>query len=236
VPAAAVYPYSALNRSGIFDRSDAGNAAASSYRGLVAAGLRSAAGAALLHRAIRGQLAVQRVDPAVLLADSQLGFLAKNAQHASADADVLLVEDGPFVLAIAVANGVSAPTDLVGSWGVGIGAHEAIHAALLDLLGRLQALRTEGRLPDLGRVLLPDISVEALQMSAHTVRTEPVNPDASVDLPSAFSMLEERGYRAVIVETTPSDLRAASQLRTARVCLATGFPSEVSVGPQVTKA
>jgi bacteriocin biosynthesis cyclodehydratase domain-containing protein len=210
VPAAAVFPSSALNGDGRYERGPAGLAAGQSAAEAGSAGLTTALGHALLHDLVAGRTGVVGLPvDALRRGSAELGFLVKSIEHLGHEFHALRVvsDTGAHVV---LARRTAWPT-----WSVGVArsATAAAERALTELLGDLQV---DGALP-------PDEPLLAgLTPAAELVAGDPA--EAKLDTRAEpdrvlLARIAVRGGDAIHVDITPTDIRAAGGPSVGRVVL-----------------
>ncbi|MET9863896.1 TOMM precursor leader peptide-binding protein [Streptomyces smyrnaeus] len=223
VPAAAVHPGGAVDRDGRFEPGGAGAGAgatldAAARRGLLSALAHQGVVAALRAEAAPRVLPGQSVDAA---AEEDCGFLLRTA--ARLDRRVTLVElpgAAPAHAVVALADdGRAAHT--AEALGYGTTRAEAVAHALRDLVGTLQ-LAAHGHQADPGDPLVPGVDAQALVAmagpGAGVEPTEEPTEEPSAGERAAARAPDGRGRAALVVVTTPPDLRAGG-METVRVLL-----------------
>ncbi|MFI0864221.1 TOMM precursor leader peptide-binding protein [Streptomyces smyrnaeus] len=219
VPAAAVHPGGAVDRDGRFEPGGAGAGAgatldAAARRGLLAALAHQGVVAALRAEAAPRMLPRQPVDAA---AAEDCGFLLRAAARfdrrvtlvelpgaAPAHAVVALAEDGPAA-------------HIAEAFGYGTTRAEAVAHALRDLVGTLQ-LAAHGHQADLGDPLVPGVDAQALVAMAGPGAGLESTEEPGAGERAAARAPDGRGKAALVVVTTPPDLRAGG-VETVRVLL-----------------
>lgn len=233
VPTAAVYPFGPENHAAVVTPTRAGIGAGASLVEAVQQGLLSALCYPALLRAMRGAGGVARIALDALDGSPELAFLAKAARNIGIEAELLDLGAGPTGagagagLADARPAGAAhvllarAEDPRTGTAGWRIAAHpswaQAAVAALRDLLGWVQLGRqiTDGRPVDDGDPLLADLDPATLAVATES----PARLDARTGMGEILDGLRAGGQDALVVQTTPPDLRAGG-LATVRVLLA----------------
>ncbi len=220
VPAAAVYPHTPLNRLGMFARTSAGSAVATTFRATLTAGLLSALGYIHLQELIRGHATVAQLDLDVLSsAGTDLAYLVKSAQRFERSFTCSeVIHTSP--LSVVIVRTTDASGEHLTTFGIGLSGLEAATMALLDFVGGLQAfqeLQSEGTPPATIDKLCPGFSQDSDLAYAP--------PDASRFTSSAIPIkyiedyLQGMGKDMLFVNITPSDIWNAKALISGTVLL-----------------
>jgi bacteriocin biosynthesis cyclodehydratase domain-containing protein len=214
VPAAAVYPFSALNSPGRFERTGAGAAAGRTSAEANQAGLRSAVGYLALRNSMAQASAALAVQPGALGDDPEIRFLLETVETFGRQLTMFRLPAGPVQVLLAVTDGQGPGGP---GWAIGTGdsARDAGVAALRDLAGIMQTADADGPgAPDIGLELLPDFD-------PRTIRSSLGDPGPAVEngAGDVVGWLLAAGYDALAVDTTPLDLRGTGLFTTVRVLL-----------------
>ena len=217
IPAAVVYPHTSLNRLGIFARTAAGSAIATTFRGTFTAGLLSALGYLHLQELVRERAAVAQLDLAMLSAtDTDIAYLVKSAQRFERPFTCLEVIHSSPISVVLVHTTDTSGTPLT-TCGIALSGFEAAKLALLDFVGDLQALQAEGSLP---------ATTDKLDASfLHDGELTYVSPGESrftspaVDIKQVEDYLLNAGRDILFVNTTSSDIWNAEALISGTVLL-----------------
>ncbi|HVB25162.1 MAG TPA: TOMM precursor leader peptide-binding protein [Ktedonobacteraceae bacterium] len=220
VPAAAVYPCSALNQSGVFERNGAGVTAGLTFRDAFNSGMFTALGHQHLRKLMCGHGAVVVLDPRVMESsdsDVDLAYLLKSATRFEHPFTLLeVVSESPLHLVIAHTSD-SAAAQIV-TVGVGLSGPAAAKKALLDFVGGLQLLQNEGRTPTPGGDLFPGFSPRADFPRANPQASRFWVPEATPQ--DVEDYLGAHGYDALFVNITPSDIWETRAIISGKVLLA----------------
>ena len=220
VPAAAVYPFSALNRFGVFERNGAGVAAGLTFKDAFSAGIITALAHQHLRELMRGQAPVVVLDPRTLESsggDADLFYLFKSAGRFERPFTLLEVAAGsPLRLVIAHTSDSEAAQIIV--VGAGLSGPAAAKKALLDFVGGLQLLQNEGRTPAPGGDVFPSFSPRADFTRANAQASYFWEPEAT--LQDVEDYLRTHGYDALFINTTPRDIWETRAIISGRVLLA----------------
>ncbi len=207
VPAAAVYPYTQLNRLGIFTRTSAGSAVATTFQATRTAGLLSALAFVHIQEVIRRRAAVAQLDPDVLsAADTDLAYLVKSAQRFERPFTCLeVIHTSP--LSLIIVHTTDATGEPLTAFGFGLSGLEAATMALLDFVGALQARivpQPTGIAPVTNDKLCPGFSPcgDLVYVSPDAVRF----PAPAIPVTSLEDYLQETGRDMLFVNSTPSDI------------------------------
>ncbi|MFI8850146.1 TOMM precursor leader peptide-binding protein [Streptomyces sp. NPDC053499] len=223
VPAAAVHPGGALDPDGRFEPGGAGAGAGATLDAAARRGLLSALAREGVVAALRAQ-AAPRVLPAPsgdAAAEDDCGFLFRAAAHLDRQVTLLELPGAAPAHAVVALAGDGPTAHAAEALGYGTTRAEAVAHALRDLVGTLQ-LAAHGHRIDLGDPLVPGIDAPALLAAAEPA-AEPAAEAAAAEEPTAGKHLSgrmpaERGQEALVVLTTPPDLRAGG-VETVRVLL-----------------
>lgn len=220
VPAAAVYPSSALNRSGVFERNGAGVAAGLTFKDTFTAGMITALGHQHLRELTCGHGAVVVLDPRALessAGDADLVYLLKSARRFERPFTLLeVVSESPLHLVIAHTSDSEAAQ--IVTVGAGLSGTAAAKKALLGFVGGLQLLQNEERTPTPGRELFPDFSPHADFTRADAQASRFWEPEAT--LQDVEDYLRVNGYDALFVNITPRDIWETRAIISGKVLLA----------------
>ncbi|MET8094075.1 TOMM precursor leader peptide-binding protein [Micromonospora sp. NPDC005220] len=214
VPAAAVLPLSDANADGHAERTTAGSAADADIEGVIDGGLADALGWHALTAVLRGRAATVPVDEEELIRDDDTAFIVKAAHRLGCHLSVHVLADAAPVAAVLAV--VAAPDGGRRRWALAADFDPvaARLAAVRDAVGQVQVEHFEEILPDLGDPLLGDLE-PALPAGA-PVTTGPARP---TERAAVLAALAARGTDALLVETTPSDIRASATFRSGVVLL-----------------
>lgn len=220
VPAAAVYPDTSLNRLGLFERTPAGGTVATTFRDALAAGLLSALGYAHLQELMRGRAAVAQLDLELLSsAEADLAYLIKSARRfESPFACLEVIHASP--LSVMIARTTDASSKPLMTFGFGLSIPEAAKMALLDFVGGLQTLQSEGELPAAIGHFCAGLSLDSDLACASPEASRLTAPACSLEQVEDY--LRKMGQDALFVNTTPSDIWHAEALVSGRVLLTSG--------------
>ncbi len=201
VPTAAVYARSAVNATGAFERTSAGEGAGDDLDTAIRAGLRSAL-------AFEGVLALARGEKVHQVSlsnmDDTVRYLVRSAELVGLEMAVYrLPAAEPAMAMFAVIPGT---TDY--AVGVGTDVSAATADALTTLIGRTL---TTG-LPGHDELLIPGLDPRVARVATDN------GAFTSTEAP-LVSALRSQDREAVVVETTPADVLASGALRTVRVLL-----------------
>ncbi|MEU2720640.1 hypothetical protein [Streptomyces smyrnaeus] len=219
VPAAAVHPGGAVDRDGHFEPGGAGAGAGATLDAAARRGLLSALAHQGVVAALRAQAAPRMLpgQPGDAAAEEDCGFLLRAAAHL--DRRVALVElpgAAPAHAVVALAeDGPGAHT--AEAFGYGTTRAEAVTHALRDLVGTLQ-LAAHGHQADLGDPLVPGVDAQALAAMAGCDAGVESTEEPGAGERAAARAPDGRGRAALVVVTTPPDLRAGG-VETVRVLL-----------------
>lgn len=220
LPAAAVYPYSALNQAGVFERNGAGAATGLTFRETFTAGMLTALAHQHLRELTRGQTAVIALDPQALESasdDADLTYLLKSARRFERPFTLLEVATGS-PLHLIIAHTADDEGEQIVALGVGRSGPAAAKKALLDLLGGLQLRQNEGQSPAPGGDMFPGFSPRADFPRADTEASRFWEPEATPQ--DVEDYLRASGYEAFFVNTTPSDIWKTGAIISGKVALA----------------
>ena len=220
IPAAAVYPYSALNRSGVFERNGAGVAAGLTFKDAFTAGMITALGHQHLRELTRGHAAMVVLDPQALESsesDADLAYLLKSARRFERTFTLLEVVSGSPLRLIIAHTSDSEAAQIV-TVGVGLSGPAAAKKALLDFVGGLQLLQNEGRTPTPGGDLFPGFSPRADFIRAKRQASRFWDPEAAPQ--DVEDYLKAHGYDALFVNTTPRDIWETQAIISGKALLA----------------
>jgi ribosomal protein S12 methylthiotransferase accessory factor YcaO len=219
VPAAAVYPFSWVNRDLAFEPSSAGAGAAATMPEAIGEGLLSALAYAALRDAVSGRRLAQPilVDSAEI--GSELDFLLRTARNLDLPFELLDLTGYPAHVVLATAEG----GDGAQPWfavGASLSQRRSVVEALRDLIGAVQ-LRQQfgsGTPDDFGDPLLAGLAVRAIGRGTATGHglAGPTAPQWTVD--EVLDKLRSTGRDAFAVNTSTPDL-AAGDVVTVRVLL-----------------
>ncbi|OZM73054.1 hypothetical protein CFN78_12600 [Amycolatopsis antarctica] len=209
VPAVAAYPGGEDNHGMTMERTCAGAACGDSIEAAVSAGLLSALGFTGLRAALRGELPARNLDAAGATGDLDFLLRAANGFPGTLRLLDLPGAEPGFACVVTIDDETDHPM-----WTLGTGhtREQALVAGLRDLVGTL-GLAGAGEPADLGDPVLPGLDPRVL----------PVGDGAAADRGPAchreiVAALRGRGQDALVVDTTPGDLRSAG-LVTVRVLL-----------------
>lgn len=217
IPAAAVYPHTSLNRLGIFARTSAGSAIATTFRATLTAGLLSALGYLHLQELIRGRAAIAQLDLEMLSSvETDLAYLVKSAQRFERHFTCLeVIHTSP--LSVVIARTTDTSGESLTTCGIALSGPEAARMALLEFVGGLQTLQTEGSLP---------VAIDRLDPSfLHDSDLAYVSPGESrftspaADIKQVEDYLQDAGRDILFVHTTSSDIWNAEALISGTVLL-----------------
>ncbi|WP_329100872.1 TOMM precursor leader peptide-binding protein [Micromonospora sp. NBC_01699] len=219
VPAGAVRPLGPDNRDRLFLAGPAGDGAGGTLAAAVWRGLRSALCHLAVQRSIRGLTRPRQVAPETAVGDPELEFLVKSAVNLGVELELLdLTPTGPAGTQVLLARYVEQSTGLT-EWRASAHASwsRAAVDAVRDLLGVAQLRRQlpAGQPVDDGDPLLTDFDAGTLVVDGVVA----ARPDARHGWPDLAASVRESGHDALVVPTTPADLRIGG-LVTARVLLA----------------
>lgn len=212
VPAAAVYPRSQLNQAGVFERTSAGSVAASSMAQAWEAGLVSAISYEVFRDMARGRAAVcpMHIEGGVT-ANPDLVFLAKSVRHLGYEPEVSLLTNGsPVRVALATTRD---PRRRPIEVGVGLSVDDAVRTALLALAGALQLEACGQPRPH----LYGDLSVDPALLHLCERRVAVTADTRATTLQEIETFLGRQDRLALVVDTTPADLRQTAAVLTGRV-------------------
>lgn len=220
IPAAAVYPYSALNQSGVFERNGVGVAAGLTFRDAFTTGMITALGHQHLRELMCGHGAVVVLDPQALESpdsDADLTYLLKSARRFERPFMLLEVVSGsPLRLVIAYTSDSEAAQ--IVTVGAGLSGPAAAKKALLDFVGGLQLLQNEGSTPTPGGDLFPGFSPRADFTRATPQASRFWEPEATPQ--DVEDYLRAYGYDALFVNITPRDIWETRAVISGKVLLA----------------
>ena len=215
LPAAAVYTSSLLNKHMLFERTTAGWAVDTSYRATLTKGLLSALTYSALRKLLKGEGSLRSIsiDP---LADAYLAFLLQSAERFARPFTAFMVTySGP--VSIILVRTTDTSSQPVVALGFHLSAQEALKAALLDFVGRLQTLQSGGTLPASMSTFFPG----ALPFhDLNVVEESAPLADTHATIEAVEDDLQATGRDLLFVETTPADIRAAKTLVSGVVLLA----------------
>jgi ribosomal protein S12 methylthiotransferase accessory factor YcaO len=217
VPAAAVYPLSALNPDTLFERSGAGHGAGATTGEAVRAGLLSAIAFEALRDAASGRgerRPIRCGDPET---GSELEFLLRTLGNLDIRPEVLEISRWQNVSIALARTPDSAERPL---WAVqaALTREDALIGALRDLAG-LSQLHHLAKMEevDLGEPLLPGLDARVVHASGDALPGSTEN--SSGDVAGVVSELADEGRDVLVVETTTPELRSQASVVTARVLL-----------------
>lgn len=204
VPAAAIYPFSRLNQTGLFEKTLAGGTTYTNFEGLLTAGLTSALAYEHIRQLMQGQNRVVRVEQTALDGiDADLTFLLHNAQHFQRPFELLeALTSSPLHLIVARTTDREEKPIIIFGWG--LSAREAISQALLHLVGNLQFLKYEGTLPTSSRTFFPEFSMLSDVLFVETTSTRLHEPAAT--LAALQDHLRSSGRDLLFAHTTTADI------------------------------
>ena len=217
IPAAAAYPHTPLNRLGIFARTAAGSAIATTFRATLTAGLLSALGYLHLQELIRGRAAVAQLDLETLSSvETDLAYLVKSAQRFERQFACLeVIHSSP--LSVVIVRTTDTSGESLTTCGIALSGREAAKQALLDFVGGLQTLQTAGSLP---------VTIDRLDSRfLHDSDLAYVSPEESrftspaADIKQVEDYLQSAGRDILFVNTTSSDIWNAEALMSGTVLL-----------------
>jgi putative thiazole-containing bacteriocin maturation protein len=220
LPAAAVYPYSALNQAGVFERNGAGAATGLTFRDTFTAGMLTALAHQHLRELIRGQAAVIALGPQTLESatnDADLTYILKSARRFECPFTLLEVATGS-PLHLIIAHTSDDEGEQIVALGVGLSGPAAARKALRAFVGELQLLQNEGQSPAPGGDLFPGFSPRADFPRADAEASRFWEPEATPQ--DVEDYLREAGYEAYFVNTTPSDIWETGAIISGKVALA----------------
>lgn len=205
VPAAAVYPASRLNQMGLFEKTPAGAATHTNFENLLTAGLTSALAYEGIRQLAQGRTALARLEQTALEGlDNELTFLLHNAQHFQRPFELLEVLQ-PSPLHLVLAHTVDPEQQPVTVFGWGLSGKEAVSQALLDLVGNLQFLKYEEKLPtSTARTLVPEFSVRSDALFADPASSRFSEP--ATTLSALQDYVQAAGRDLLFAHTTTADI------------------------------
>lgn len=219
VPAAAVRPLGPDNRDRMFLTGPAGSGAGGSLAAAAWRGLRSALCHLVMQQSIRGLTGPRRVALETTVGSPELEFLIKSAGNLGVDLELLdLTPVGSAGVQVLLARHVDQSTGVT-EWRAAAHASwsRAAVDAVRDLLGAAQLRRQlpAGQPVDDGDPLLTDFDAGTLVVTGVVA----ARTDVRHSWAELAAAVRESGYDALIVPTTPADLRIGG-IVTARVLLA----------------
>lgn len=204
VPAAVVYPQSVLNQRGMFEKTAAGLAVAKRFRTVFEEGLFSALGYTHFQEFSRGDAAFARLDPQIISSvDADLAYLVRSAQRFERPFICLeMVHQSP--LSVCLVRTTDTSGEHLTTCGVGLSGSEAASMALLNFVGGLQMLQTEGRLPPASDACSSGFSHYRGDLLPTSATSRFLAPAATIGQVEEY--LQETGRDALFVDVTPSDI------------------------------
>lgn len=219
VPAAVVYPRSALNDRGMFESVSPGSAVGTTFSETFRAGVLSALCFEQIRWVICGSGGVNKLDSARLeqASDPDLVFLLKGASRFECPFALLEVPSA-HPLHVVLALTTEGAAQRAGGIGYGLSRYEAAKKALLDLTSDLQARSTSEKAPVLRSDIFPDLA----SFPGFTSETSDTGyfSEAMTSFEQIEDYLRERGYDILFVDTTTPDIREAGLLISGVVLLA----------------
>ncbi|MFI6266582.1 TOMM precursor leader peptide-binding protein [Micromonospora sp. NPDC051006] len=216
VPAAVALPTSAANGDALAERTVAGAVAADSLDGVIDQGLADALAYHALTAVLRGAAGLGRLGEEELVADDDTAFVVKAAHRFGHQLAVFALPAAAPAHAVLAVTG---STDGEGrDWRLAAGFDPvaARLAAVRDLVGRIQVRHFEGGEADLGEPALADL--DPVTLTAGAPSAEPARA-AGTDRDAVLATLAGQGISALLVETTPRDIRASGAFRSGVVLL-----------------
>lgn len=206
VPAAAVYPNSPLNRSGIFERTLAGACVGSKFTEALNVGMTEALGYEQVRDLIGGSCSSVELDIDELKSlDADLAFLVKSAQRFDRSFTILAVlSESPLAVMIVYTSDAHTGAEQFFAVGCSLSGPDAAKKALLQFVGDLQFLEAEGKRPAAVDALFPEFSPRTPFARRDAIASSFRKPGATI------KQLEEYLYEsrrdALFVNTTPRDI------------------------------
>jgi bacteriocin biosynthesis cyclodehydratase domain-containing protein len=214
VPAAAVYPASALNNGAWFEQAGAGAAAAQTFGEVANKGLLAALSYERLRALEQGDASLVALDAEQLgAADDELAFLVTSAGRLDASLRLFEVAGAaPVRVVIAATVEADARAARLVKTGHGLALGEAAKQALLALVAELQIPEAQTA-PD--EVLLNALAAAdaAPRLAAELYQAPPAR------IEDVYDFLQRQGRAAFFVNTTTKDLQQTQTLITGRVLL-----------------
>ncbi len=204
VPAAAVYSHSPLNRLGVFERTSAGSTVATTFRTALTTGILAALGYEHLQVLLRGQATVAQLDIDMLASsEAELAYLVKSARRFERPFDCLKVVDSSL-LSVVIVRTTDTVAEHFTTFGIALSDREATKMALLNFVGGLQVLQTEGSLPTDTEELFSGFSQDSefIYLQPEMKRSAPLE----ADIQHIEDHLQETGRDVLFVNTTTSDI------------------------------
>lgn len=199
VPAAAVYAHSHFNRKGVFERTNDGLCAATTFEAARAEGMLSALRGERLRQLARGRGAACEIDGArVGAADTELNYLLKTVERHGRAARLLdLRGESPLSVVAALLD------ESAVYLGHGHCRNEALKQALLALLGDLQTAPLAAEVSD-----FPDQSARDFASAPDADLSSPeegFDHERASTVESIDSYLKAQGQELLFVNTTTND-------------------------------
>jgi putative thiazole-containing bacteriocin maturation protein len=222
VPAAAVYPQSALNRDTAFERAAAGQAVGLSYAEALTAGLLSALCFERLRDVLKGSAQIVSLDAETLRGDdADVSYLLKTLERLEGRVRLLeLAGDVPVRVVLACTDAKEAGGEEVIRVGSSLARMDAVRQALVGVVGTLQD-RAAGPWPDapsylsevtFSRFSLPvDAAVKPLERTRYG--------ETPADVEDVYRLLRGCGRDVLFVNTSPADVWSTGTFMTGTVLL-----------------
>lgn len=223
VPAAAVYPLSALNNNSNFKKTTGGAAIGLNFDEVRKAGLTSAMGYESLDDAVCGRGEFVALDLHKLAAaDANLAYLAQSIERLNGKAQVyLVVGEWPVHVAIATTQRGSGTPEYVTHIGISLSKFDAVKQLLVGVIGELQVEPFPDETVAAAELLFPEIALPPdLEISLDNL-CHYENVTTTIDEVEDF--LRRKGVDALFINTTPTDVWETHSFVSGRVLLARQF-------------
>ncbi|QBD82830.1 hypothetical protein EPA93_45465 [Ktedonosporobacter rubrisoli] len=210
VPAAAVYPFSPLNASGLFEQTTAGWAVDTSYQQTLIQATVSALAYMQLCTLLRGRrtvipIALEKLETF----DSDVRFLIQSARRFARPFSLFeVVGDAPISLFIACTTDTL--TEPLTAYGYGLSASKGLKQALIGLVGALQTLQNGEEPPALAKAFFSSPFSFEIVPSAAADKSHLEQPPITFEAIKMY--LQERGNDLLFVNTATSDVWAQGVL------------------------